>query len=147
MNDISLVKDRPMLHNLTGCRIASFPGPTQLSVTCSTEKWERAWYLFSREWGQDIEVERVLIVWGSDIAHKKWRYQLSNLSIASGGDCHALDSHVHVVGWIIHETLPVCYENSITPSSCEEMYQALPAESWGYMRYVTSTVGYNTQPT
>ena len=29
--------------------IASFPGPAQLSVAFSMEKWERAWYLFSRE--------------------------------------------------------------------------------------------------
>ena len=29
--------------------IASFPGPTQVSVACSMEKQERAWYLFSRE--------------------------------------------------------------------------------------------------
>ena len=29
--------------------LASFPGPTQLSITISTEKWERAWYLFSCE--------------------------------------------------------------------------------------------------
>ena len=28
---------------------ASFPGPAQLSIAFSTEKWERAWYLFSRE--------------------------------------------------------------------------------------------------
>ena len=33
--------------------LASFPGPTQLSVAFSTEKWERAWYLFSREIRQD----------------------------------------------------------------------------------------------
>ena len=30
-------------------RVASFPGPAQLSVACSTEKPWRAWYLFSRE--------------------------------------------------------------------------------------------------
>ena len=30
-------------------RIASFPGPAQLSVAISTVKRERAWYLFSRE--------------------------------------------------------------------------------------------------
>ena len=29
--------------------LASFPGPTQISVACSTEKWERAWYNLSRE--------------------------------------------------------------------------------------------------
>ena len=29
--------------------LASFPGPAQLSVACSTVKRERAWYLFSRE--------------------------------------------------------------------------------------------------
>ena len=29
--------------------LASFSDPAQLSVTFSTEKWERAWYLFSRE--------------------------------------------------------------------------------------------------
>ena len=33
--------------------LASFPGPAQLSVAFSTVKWERAWYLFSREWHQD----------------------------------------------------------------------------------------------
>ena len=33
--------------------IALFPGPAQLSVACSTEKQERAWYLFSCEWHQD----------------------------------------------------------------------------------------------
>ena len=30
-------------------RIASFPGPAQLSVAYSTVKRERAWYIFSRE--------------------------------------------------------------------------------------------------
>ena len=34
-------------------RLASFQGPTQLSVAISTVKWERAWYFFSREWRQD----------------------------------------------------------------------------------------------
>ena len=29
--------------------LASFPGPTQLSVACSNGKAGRAWYLFSRE--------------------------------------------------------------------------------------------------
>ena len=33
--------------------LASFPGPAQLSIAISTEKRERAWYLFSREWRQD----------------------------------------------------------------------------------------------
>ena len=31
-------------------KLASFPGPAHLSVACSTEKRERAWYIFSREW-------------------------------------------------------------------------------------------------
>ena len=39
--------------NKSGLRVASFPGPAQLSVACSTVKQERAWYLFSREWRQD----------------------------------------------------------------------------------------------
>ena len=34
-------------------KLASFPGPTQLSIAISTEKWEWAWYLFSHEWHQD----------------------------------------------------------------------------------------------
>ena len=29
--------------------VALFPGPAQLSIACSTVKWERAWYLFSHE--------------------------------------------------------------------------------------------------
>ena len=29
--------------------LASFPGPAQLSVTCNTKNWERAWYNLSRE--------------------------------------------------------------------------------------------------
>ena len=29
--------------------VASFPGSAQLSVTCSMEKWERAWGSLSRE--------------------------------------------------------------------------------------------------
>ena len=32
-------------------RLALFPTPAQFSVACSTEKWERAWYNFSHEWG------------------------------------------------------------------------------------------------
>ena len=28
--------------NYSECKVASFPGPTQLSVTCNTEKRERA---------------------------------------------------------------------------------------------------------
>ena len=37
--------------NVLSCKlcIASFPGPAQLSIAISTEKQERAWYLFSRE--------------------------------------------------------------------------------------------------
>ena len=31
------------------CLLASFPGPAQLFVAISTEKRERAWYLFSHE--------------------------------------------------------------------------------------------------
>ena len=30
--------------------LASFPSPAQLSVACSMEKQEKAWYIFSREW-------------------------------------------------------------------------------------------------
>jgi len=41
-----------MLSN-NGLCLALYPDPAQLSVTCSTEKWERAWYLFSCEWCQD----------------------------------------------------------------------------------------------
>ena len=33
--------------------LASYPGPAQLSIAIGTEKWERAWYLFSHEWHQD----------------------------------------------------------------------------------------------
>ena len=33
--------------------VASFPGPAQVSATCSMVMWERAWYLFSCEWCQD----------------------------------------------------------------------------------------------
>ena len=36
-------------HPRYGGTLASFPGPAQLSVASSTEKRERAWYLFSRE--------------------------------------------------------------------------------------------------
>ena len=37
-------------------RVASFPGPAQLSVTISTVKRERAWYLFSH----DVRIERMV---------------------------------------------------------------------------------------
>ena len=40
--------DYCMVRNCT-LIVASFPGPTQLSVAISTVKRERAWYLFSRE--------------------------------------------------------------------------------------------------
>ena len=33
----------------SGFLVASFPGPAQLSVAISMVKWEKAWYLFSRE--------------------------------------------------------------------------------------------------
>ena len=36
--------------------VASFLGPAKLSVTCSMEKQETAWYLFSR----DIRIERMV---------------------------------------------------------------------------------------
>ena len=36
-------------HYFRYVKIASFPGPAQLFVSISTEKRERAWYLFSRE--------------------------------------------------------------------------------------------------
>ena len=38
---------------LCTARVASLPGPAQLSVAISTEKQERARYLFSREWRRD----------------------------------------------------------------------------------------------
>ena len=45
---------------------ASFPDPTQLSITWSTEKRERAWYLFSHEWCQDRrDGRKALIVCGA----------------------------------------------------------------------------------
>ena len=45
---------------------ASFPDPTQLSVTWSTEKQEKAWYLFSHEWCQDRrDGRKALIVCGA----------------------------------------------------------------------------------
>ena len=45
--------------------VASFPGPTQPSITISTEKWGRAWYLFSHEWHEDRKDDRKgLIVCG-----------------------------------------------------------------------------------
>ena len=42
--------------------LALFPGPTQLSVTFSTEKWERTWYLSSREWHQDRKDDRKVLI-------------------------------------------------------------------------------------
>ena len=36
--------------------LVSFPGPTQLFATCSMEKQERAWYLFSH----DLRIERMV---------------------------------------------------------------------------------------
>ena len=45
--------------------LASFPGPAQLSVAFSMEKWERTLYFFSREWLQDRKDSRKgLIVCG-----------------------------------------------------------------------------------
>ena len=38
--------------------VASFPGPTQLSVASSTEKWERAWYNLSHDVGVERRVEK-----------------------------------------------------------------------------------------
>ena len=35
--------------HICGLFLASFPGPTQLSVACSTEKYGDPWYLFSCE--------------------------------------------------------------------------------------------------
>ena len=40
---------RVVFGGTSGRLVASFPGPAQLSVACSTEKPWRAWYLFSRE--------------------------------------------------------------------------------------------------
>ena len=37
--------------------IALFPGPTQLSVACSMEKQEKAWYLFSLG---DVRIEKLV---------------------------------------------------------------------------------------
>ena len=37
------------MQTICGWYIASFPGPAQLSVACSTEKQGRAWYIFSCE--------------------------------------------------------------------------------------------------
>ena len=38
--------------------LALFPVPTQLFIAFSTEKWERAWYLSSREWHQERKDDR-----------------------------------------------------------------------------------------
>ena len=48
-NSEDRAKKSPSGYKLCSTKLASFPGPAQLSVTSSTEKWERAWYLFSRE--------------------------------------------------------------------------------------------------
>ena len=45
---ITMYAANPTVANCCMQRLASFPGPAQLSVTCSTEKQDRAWYLFSR---------------------------------------------------------------------------------------------------
>ena len=42
--------------------VASFPGPAQLFVTCSTEKRERAWYLSSHDHDKSSLVPRHSVI-------------------------------------------------------------------------------------
>ena len=37
------------INNAYSAVLASLPGPSQLSIACSTVKWERAYYISSRE--------------------------------------------------------------------------------------------------
>ena len=60
--------------------VALFPGPTQLSVACSTEKRERVWY------GRKGLI--VCVQQGSE-KHKEQRYQVTcHAYLAIRGNCH-----------------------------------------------------------
>ena len=39
----------PCIHTKYCSILASFPSTAQLSVACSKVRWERAWYIFSRD--------------------------------------------------------------------------------------------------
>ena len=115
--------------------LASFPGPTQLSVAFNTVKRERAWYLFSREWHQDRKGGRKgLIVRGRTGPRTVKRAKVQGSLPHVSGQREAIV--LHTERWArsrlkIRETQPVNSANFhnllITSCSHEKRYQALPA--------------------
>ena len=89
----------------THTHIASFPGPAQLSVTFSTERRERAWYLFSREWRQ--------VRGGTGpIAAKRTKERDNLTHISSYRRPTVVQTKCWVCSWLkIHETQPVSPAN------------------------------------
>ena len=111
------------------------PRPHQLFIAISTEKWERAWYLFSREWRQDRKDSRKgLIVRGCTGPRTAKRVNVSGINLppylASGGWLSYTLSVECVVSWTICKMQPVCSENFRHFRLChahEKRYQALSA--------------------
>ena len=104
--------------------LASFPGPAQLSITCSTEKQERAWYLFSREWRQGRK-ELCVGTLGPE-QRKEPRHQVTyHMYLAS----RRRWSYLHTLSIkcvVNYKTWPVsCANFLITSCSREKRYQTL----------------------
>ena len=92
---------------------------TQLLVACSTEKWERAWYIFSLEWHQDRKDGRKGLVQAQNTTKRDVTKVTCHTYLASRNDCHIFESV---------ETLPR-----------EESNQALPrgGRTW---RHIVATI-------
>ena len=82
--------------------LASFPGPTQLSIACGTEKRERSWYFFSHEWRRDRKDSRMGLIVCLINYH---------MYLASGKRMSYTPSIVHVVSWTICKMQPVSSAN------------------------------------
>ena len=118
---------------LSGVVIASFPGPTQLSIAFSMEKRERAWYLFSREWCQDRKDGRKsLIVHGctgprtaetANIAGNLPHVSSLWRAIVVYTECCSPLNNTRNAACSLWNFLPFL----IMSCSCEKRYQALPA--------------------
>ena len=94
---------------------ASYPGPAQLSIASSMVKWERTWYIFSREWCWDRKDGRKgLIVRGctGPRAAEEPRYQVTYHTYLANGRWLSYTLSVEgVVTWTIHKMQPVSSAN------------------------------------
>ena len=86
--------------------IALFSGHTQFSLTCSTEKRERAWYLFTREWRQDIKDSKKGLSGAQNSKKSKGTYVAYYYSCLASEERPSNPQSLSVVGRTICIVLP-----------------------------------------